>query len=163
MSDWLYNKVRRVPEITDGQIADMRHILPVLRVPDSCMYRRIKDADKVHPRDVAFTWANEPIGGEFTAHSLNTTTIITQHRSSVLFKPSLAEVYAWIRFYLRDDWQAVKFFCMGDDAERIGGSSDVACKCVLLGGEFLEKGDEFEFASGVIGHKLRPLKPEGTE
>lgn len=52
--DWLYNKVQRVPPITDAQIAEMRHIEPILRLPDSCMYRRMKGADKLHPRDVSF-------------------------------------------------------------------------------------------------------------
>lgn len=153
--DWLYSKVRRVPEITDEQIAEMRHIEPVLRAPDSCMYRRIKGADKLHPRDVSFIWNAEPTGGEFAFDSLNATQIITQHHSAVFFKPSLAEVYAWIRVYLGDNWRAVRFFCMGDDVSRIGGSSDMSCNCTLLGGDLYERGDKFVLPSGAIGHKLK--------
>lgn len=151
--DWLYEKVSRVPDITDEQIAEMRHIEPVLRSQNSGMYRRIKDVDTVDPRYQSFLWNAEPTGEEFTFDVLNQTEVITQHHSSVFFKPSLAEVYAWIRVYLGDQWNAVKYFCLHDPA-RVGASSDIYCFCTLLGGPVLVRGKEITFPGGGIGHEL---------
>ena len=153
MTDYLYSKVCRVPEITDTEIAEMRHIEPLLRVADSVMYRRMKDADKIDARNVSFSWDATPIGGEFTFDTLNSTTVITQHNSSIFFRPSLAEVYAWIRFYLGDQWRSVSHFCMGE-CRRLPGSTDVACDCVLMGGPILVAGGRVVFPSGAIGYKL---------
>lgn len=150
--EWLYEKVRRVPEITDAQIAEMRHIEPVM-LSETGMYRRMARAATVHPREESFLWGAEPVGEEFTFDTLNRTTVITQHKSAVFFKPSLAEVYAWIRFYLGDEWRAVTHFYMGD-AHRIGGSSDIRCDCVLMGGRKLVAGKPVRFASGAVGHEL---------
>jgi len=153
MSDWLYDKVNRVPPITDEQIAEMRHIEPVLKLPDSCMYRRIAGCQSLHPRDVSFLWNANPTGDEFTFEPLNITEIITQHHSSVFFKPSLAEVYAWMRVYMPDYWGLFRFFCMGE-VRRIGASSDFMCQCDVMGGEMLVRGKEFIFPSGHVGHEL---------
>ena len=90
----LYEKVQRVPEITDEQIADMLKIVPTLQYGN--MYRTIKGYKKLDPRNVSFIWDAMPTGREYTFHVLEMTHIVTQHRSSVFFKPSLAEVYSWI-------------------------------------------------------------------
>jgi len=156
VTTWLYEQVHRVPEITDEEIAAMRKIQPVLRVRDSMMFRRIAGAELLHPRDVSCLWNADPIGDEFTCDCLDSTTVITQHHSSVFFKPSLAEVYAWIRFYLRDSWGMVRYFCL-ENPERIGGSSDFSCRCILIGPRLLERGDEFTLPNGSTGHKLVPI------
>ena len=150
---WLYERVQRVPSISDKQIALMRHIHPVLRVGESSFFRRIEGIEKVDPRTESFLWDAKPCGDEFTFDTSGQTTVITQHHSSVFFKPSLAEVYAWIRFYMGEHWPEVKCFCMGD-AERIGASTDIWCKCVLLGGDEMVRGDRVRFADGSIGHYL---------
>lgn len=153
MSDWLYDKIKRVPPITDEQIAEMRHIEPVLKVPDSAMYRRVKDAQEIHPTSVSCIWSAEPTGEEFTFHTLNVSRIITQHHSNVFFKPSLAEVYAWIRFFMLEHWRDVRFFCLGE-AWRIGSTCDIACECEVMGGDMLRRGKPIQFANGTIGHEL---------
>jgi hypothetical protein len=149
-NQYLYEVISRVPVITDEQIAEMRHIEPVLK---DGMCRRIKGIEKVHPRDVSFLWDAEPTGDEFTFDSLNMSTIITQHRSAVFFKPSLAEVYAWIRVYLPEEWRRVRHFHMGE-CQRLGASSDVFCQCLIMGGDMLVKGNRVTFPSGAIGHEL---------
>jgi hypothetical protein len=153
MADWLYEQITRVPEITDAQIAEMRHILPVLAVPNSSMYQLVRGADALDPRSVSFLWDAQPEGEEFTFHILNMTTVITQHHSAVFFKPSLAEVYAWIRFYLGDNWASVSHFCMGE-SQRIGSCTDVMCWCELLGGPQLVRG-----AAAPSGHSAYELVP----
>lgn len=154
MQDWMYDKVERVPPISDKQIKEMRHIEPVLKLPESCMYRRIANQDKLHARDVSFIWNAEPAGGEFCFDVLNSTTIITQHHSSVFFKPSLAEVYAWIRIYMPDSWRMVRFFCLKlDSVKRIACSSDFMAECEVMGGKMLVKGKEVQLPGG-IGYEL---------
>lgn len=150
---WLYDTIRRVPPITDDQINAMRHIEPVLQDPKSGMYRRVAKIQKVHPRNESFLWDARPTGKEFTFHALNEATIITQHESSVFFKPSLAEVYAWMLVYLPDDWNRFGYFFLGEP-NRISGSTDCVCECQLLGGPLLYKGDQVVFADGSIGHRL---------
>lgn len=157
MNDWLYDKVRRVPPITDEQIMAMRRIEPVLKCPESVMYRRIHEAQSLDPRGVSFLWDAKPTGPEFTFDQLNQTEIITQHTSSVFFKPSLAEVYAWLRVFMPDTWGRVKYFCMGEPS-RIGGSTDCECKCTVMGGPVLKRGEPVEFANGEIGYTLTPSK-----
>lgn len=132
---YLFEMVERVPNITDRQIEEMRHIHPVLRKPDIyCYYYKMKDANLLDPRNVSFLWNAQPEGEVFYFSALTDTTIITQHHSSVFFKPSLAEVYAWIRFYLGENWNEVKYFCIGD-YERIGSSCDMYAKCTIFSGE----------------------------
>lgn len=152
VNKWLFESVHRVPKITDAQIEKMRHIVPVLQ-DEGCMYRAIRDIEKIHPRDSSFLWDAKPTGRPFTFESLNITTIITQHHSSVFFKPSLAEVYAWIRVYLREDWSRVRCFCLGE-AERVGSSCDFYCKCQIMGGPILMQGKAVRFANGSIGYEL---------
>ncbi len=153
MSDWLYDKIERVPTITPAQVAEMRHINPVLKVEDSPMFRRIAGAESVDPFNSSFLWDAKPEGGEFTFHTLNVTTIITQHHSSVFFKPSLAEVYAWLRVYMPNDaWRVVRHFCMGE-CFRIGATSDFACKCEVMGGDKLFQGRKIKLPGG-IGYEL---------
>lgn len=156
MSDYLYEHVRRVPEITDDQIAEMRHIEPVLRIEH--MYRRIKNADAIDPRDESCIWNAEPTDAEpFTVGLLDSTTIITQHRSSVFFKPSLAEVYAWIRVFVPEHWNRIRFFYLGE-AQRVPHSTDCWCECELLSGAVLVRGEPVMFANGEIGHKLERVR-----
>ena len=150
---WLYEKVNRVPEITDDQIAEMRHIEPVLEVVRSGMYQRIRGIKHIDPRATSFLWDAQPIGEEFTADVRNQSKIITQHRSAVFFKPSLAEVYAWIRVYLGSQWDSVKFFCL-HEPQRIGGSSDMWCFCTLMTDRLLVKGNEIVCPSGARGYEL---------
>lgn len=150
---WLYEHVQRVPPISDEQIAKMRRIEPVVKVPESCMYRRIKGADKIHPQTESCIWNTEPHGPEFTFDTLNKTTIVTQHHSAIFFKPSLAEVYAWILVYMPKTWSLVRFFCLGD-SKRIGGSTDVVCECEIMGGDMLVAGSPVMFATGAVGHEL---------
>lgn len=151
--DWLYDKINRVPDISDDHIAEMRHIEAVLKMPNSVMYRRIQGIEKLDPRDVSFLWNAEPVGGEFTFHDLNRSVVITQHHSSVFFKPSLAEVYAWIRFYMPEEWRRVMYFCLREPT-RIGASTDFMCECELMGGKKLVDGKPIVFANGSIGHYL---------
>lgn len=150
---WLYEYVQRVPPISDEQITKMRHIDPLVKLPDSVMYRRIKDAGKIDPRNESCIWDAAPCGPEFTFDSLNRTTIITQHHSSIFFKPSLAEVYAWILVYMPTTWGNVRYFRLGD-YERIGGGTDVVCKCEIMGGDMLVAGNPAAFANGSIGYEL---------
>lgn len=151
-SEWLYSKVQRVPKITDEQIREMIHIEPLLKT-ESNMYQKISGIQLIHPKKETFLWAPKPTGKEFTFHQLNITEIITQHNSSVFFKPSLAEVYAWIRFYMPDEWNKVEYFCMGE-FKRIGGSSDIMCQCEIMGGKTLVKGKSFVSPGGQIGYEL---------
>lgn len=152
MSEYLYEKMRRVPTITDEQIAAMRHIVPVLS-DGFGMYRRIVGIDAIDPRTQSFLWDAEPTGEEFTFDTLNVATIITQHYSSVFFKPSLAEVYAWMLVYMPDTWNLFTHFCLGE-AKRISRSYDVVCECSVMGGKMLVKGKEFVLPNGQIGHQL---------
>jgi len=137
--DWLFDKLKRIPHISDAQIAEMRHIHPVVK--DGFGYRRIAGADSICPRSVCCIWDAQPVGDRFTFDTLNETTIVTQHKSSVFFKPSLAEVYAWIRLYFRKDWRMIRFFCLVD-AQRISGSSDCVCQCKVMGGPMLTQGPD---------------------
>ena len=148
MSVWLFERVIRIPHITDSQIAEMRHIEPVLRVRDSCMYQRIKGIESIHARETSFLWSAEPTGEEFTFDVLNQTQIITQHLCSIFFKPSLAEVYAWIRLHFQDNWRSVTHFCIGEP-QRLGGSSDCWCQTTVMGGPVLVRGRRTEH-----GHEL---------
>lgn len=157
MADWLFDKIQRVPEISDEQVAAMRHIEPVLRVGESCMYRGIAGIDKIDPRRTSFLWDAKPTGPEFTFHQLNMPTIITQHHSAVFFKPSLVEVYAWMLVYMPDCWWYFTHFCLGEP-KRIGSSSDFVCECVVMGGETLCRGPEVRFANGEAGHQLVPFR-----
>lgn len=151
-SEWLYSKVQRVPKITDEQIREMIHIEPLLKT-DSNMYQRISGVQLIHPRKESFLWDAKPVGKEFTFDQLNITEITTQHESGVFFKPSLAEVYSWIRVYMPDEWNKVKYFCMGE-FKRIGGSSDIMCQCEIMGGKTLVKGKSFVSPGGQIGYEL---------
>jgi len=136
---WLYECVNRVPEISDEQIAEMRHIHPVLRVGTGSMFRSIAGSENIHARNVSFLWDAAPTGGEFTFDVLNMPTIITQHKSIIFFKPSLAEVYSWILIQLGDEWRSVSHFCVGEP-QRIAGSHDVFCQTVVMSGRKLVKG-----------------------
>lgn len=134
MSDDLWMHVRRVPRISDAKIAEMRHIEPVLYDPDTNRYRKIDGVSRMDPRYTSFLWDAKPAGEPFRVDRMQTAHVITQHKSDVFFKPSLAEVYAWIRFYLSDRWSDVKFFCINTQ-ERIHGGTDVVCQCLLIGGD----------------------------
>lgn len=157
MTDYLYDKIQRVPLISDGDISEMRHIEPVLAVANTAMYQRIKDSAKLHPRNVSFLWDAEPVGDLFTFDTLDKAVILTQHESSVFFKPSLAEVYAWIRVYMPEAWENVRYFCMGN-MKRIPHSSDCVCECTLMGGRMLKYGDSIMFPNGETGYQLVPAE-----
>lgn len=151
-NQWLYELVNRVPSITNDQIAKMRHIEPVVKIPNSVFYQRIEGADKLHPRDVSCIWDRKPIGDPFTFHTLDITEIITQHHGGVFFKPSLAEVYAWILLYMPTEWTRVRYFCLGE-ASRIGSSMDIVCHCQIMGGKMLVSGG-VEMVDGLESHRL---------
>ena len=134
MRDYLYDKVTRVPEISDEQIAEMRHIHPIFKAGPN-RYQRIKGVDKIDARKVAFLWDAEPTGPEFFFDQLNEVEIITQHYSSVFLKPSLAEVYAWIRLYMPETWEGVRFFWLDiDNYHRFSGCTNWYAPCYLFGG-----------------------------
>jgi hypothetical protein len=155
MMEWLFEMRRRIPPITKEQIAEMRHIQPLLRVGNGCDFQRVKDQDKLHAENVSFLWNAEPVGNEICFSQLDTTTIITQHESSVFFKPSLAEVYAWIRLHFADNWKHVGFFCV-ENPRRISGSSDCVCDTVVMGNKPLVKGRGQRMDSGAISYELVP-------
>ena len=136
---YLYECVNRVPKISDKQIAKMRHIQPVLKDSETGMYRSIRGISDVDPRRESCLWNAVPTAGVFTFHQLNMATIITQHKSSVFFKPSLAEVYAWILVYFGKDWQRVTHFHIGQ-SERCGASSDIYSQTICMGGPKLIRG-----------------------
>lgn len=158
MPDWLYEKVRRVPEISDEQIAEMRHIEPLVKMPESIMYRRVKGVELLDPRSESCIWNAEPVGGEFSFDMLNTSTIITQHDCAYLFKPLLSEVYAWIRVYLPETWHCVSYFCLGEPT-RIAGTTSYYCECEIMGGPTLIRGKPFTFPGGQQGFELVPGIP----
>ena len=60
---WLFDKINRVPPISDTQISLMRHIEPVLR--EDGLFRRIAGVNKVHARDESFLWDAKPTGEPF--------------------------------------------------------------------------------------------------
>lgn len=151
MTDWLYDKVVRVPEISDSQINEMRHIEPVLWTDG--MYRRIRGVRRVDPRNVSCIWDPHPYGKPFTFDTLNMTRIVTQHCSSIFFKPSLAEVYAWIRVFMPETWMRVRYFCLGHH-ERIARSTDVMCQCDLMGGSKLRRGASQKLPNGETAYQL---------
>ena len=150
MGEWLYDEVKPVPEITDAQIAEMRHIEPLIKSGEG-MFRRIKGAKTIDPRGVSFLWDAVPVGREFRFHQLNEATIITQH-TGYLFKPSLAEVYSWMRIQI-PNWKAFSFFCLGSP-ERIDRSTTCFCKCLVMGGKKRVKGAKMTLRSGVIANTL---------
>lgn len=138
-SEWLYDKVNRVPKISDEDLAEMvSAITPVIRVSHS-FYQHMTWPDAPDPRHDSFLWHARPTGEEFAFHQLNECEIITQHHSCVFFKPSLAEVFAWVRLYAGENWRLFSHFCLENPA-RLGSSSDFYARCTLLGGSRLFKG-----------------------
>lgn len=156
--DWLFDKIQRVPKISNKQIAAMRHIEPVLQDEETRMYQRIKGIEEIDPRNVSFLWDAQPTGPLFTFQTLNIARIITQHKSSVFFKPSLAEVYAWILVYMPETWEQVTCFHISN-VERISRSSDCVCQCDVMGGPMLKRGKESRSLSGAVtGWTLEPVE-----
>ena len=130
---WAYSIPKIVPDITDEQIAEMRHIHPVMKEKElTCWYRHIKGAHKLHPRNVSCIWDMKPTGKRLAPHTLNEATIVTMHECSYFFKPSLAEVYAWIRFFMGDEWTRVKYFWINENQTIRLANMDVACQTTLL-------------------------------
>lgn len=153
----MFEQIRRVPEITDEQIAAMRRIVPCILQEDG-MYKEIEDADKIDARRVSFLWNAEVHGEPFTF--TNMATIITQHYSAYFFKPSLAEVYAWILFAFPQNWDKITHFCLGEP-RRISGTVDCVCECMVADGPKLVRGEPVVFANGHIGYELVPQSEEG--
>ncbi len=153
--EYLFEMNERIPPITKDQIAEMRHIQPLLRVGETEGFRRIKNQERLHAENVSFLWDADPDGNEICFGPLDTTTIITLHKSSVFFKPSLAEVYAWIRLYFRENWAKVGFFCL-ENPRRINGSSDCVCDCQVMGVTPLIKGRGQFLESGYTAYELVP-------
>lgn len=141
VTDWLYDKVMRVPEITDEQIAEMLHIRPLLHVRNEA-YRLAGWDNPPDPRNSSFLWDAKPIGEDLYFHAGSVAHVITTHKSSVFFKPSLAEVYAWIRVYCPENWRLFTHFCLGE-VNRIPGSTDCYAVCSLFGGKTLVCGKQF--------------------
>ncbi len=100
-----------VPEISDEQIAAMRHIQPLLCEAGTRKFARIKGIESIDPRKVSFLWSAEPENEVLYFTSLNSITIMTFHKygAPVYFKPSLAEVYASIMRCV-PDWSGIHFF-----------------------------------------------------
>lgn len=110
---WSTTKPVYVPDLFDHELAEMRMIEPLLSVPQTCCYRRIKDIQSVDPRGQSYLWDAEPIGEQMAFGPLGRVTIMSFHRFGApsFFKPSLAEVYASIRRFV-PDWSRVRFFCL---------------------------------------------------
>lgn len=126
-----------VPAIFVAEIAEMRHIEPLIRVPDSEWYQRIKGQETLCPTSVSYLWNAEPAGDRLAFSPLSRQTIVTFHKygAPALFKPSLAEVYAAIRRFMPNNWRQVKYFCLR--SEDLGSDNVIGCchwcKCDLFG------------------------------
>ncbi len=135
---WDQMKVNFVPDIGDAELSEMlAQMKPVMEVGG-----RFREIKMVHPRDDSFIWDPKP--GRLVQlylGSLNSVDIITFHRSSIFFKPSMAEVMASIRRFV-PDWSPVRFFqVVPDSAVRIDGGHILA-RCRLFGGEQRDVIDE---------------------
>lgn len=156
---YLYELVNRCPPITDEKIAEMRHIVPVVRDKDTFFYRLQKNGSVVHPRNQAFNWDESSCGEEFTFDELNQATIVTQHCCPYLFKPSLDEVYAAILSSFGDEWRRVRFFeLLKDTVKNFGRTTDYYAECRVFGGARLVRGEQFLAADGSIGYSLVTMK-----
>lgn len=125
-----------VPEISDEQIAAMRHIQPLLREPNTRKFARIKGIEAIDPRGVSFLWDAEPQREVLYFNSLDEIGIMTFHKfgAPVYFKPSLAEVYASIMRFV-PDWSRINFFCL--NSHNMGPQNVIGnchwCYCSLFG------------------------------
>ncbi len=132
-----------VPKINDEEITKMRHIEPLLRVPNTCWYQRIKEQNMIDPRAVSFLWDAEPTGVQMAFSPLDQVSIISFHKYGApsLFKPSLAEVYAAIRRFLIS-WNDIRFFLLDSnlDSQSIIGDCHW-CVCHLFGEKYYEATD----------------------
>lgn len=133
---WSTTKPALVHDLMDHELDAMRHIEPLLRVPDTCWYRRIADIQTIDPRGVSYLWSAKPTGSRMAFGPLSQITIMSFHRygAPVFFKPSLAEVYGAIRRFV-PDWSRVRFFCLRADdmgPEHVIGDCHW-CFCDLFG------------------------------
>lgn len=131
----------RIPEIGDNLLERMvAQIKPVtLSVVNGRQRFRLIHTEGVDRRGTAFTW--EPKLGRAVRlyqGAGNSVSLLTLHTfgAPVLFKPSLAEVYACIN-ELVPDWTAARFFWLqsdGLDRRSVFGGWHV-CPCLLFGDE----------------------------
>ena len=133
---WSTTKPVFVHELMEHEIEAMRHIEPLLNIPDTCAYQRIRGIQSVDPRGETYLWDAEPYGERLCFGPLNSITIMSFHRfgAPALFKPSLAEVYGSIHRFV-PDWSRVRFFSLRADnmgPEHILGDCHW-CFCDLFG------------------------------
>ncbi len=158
MAEYLYSKVRRCFPISDRQVNLMRHIQPIwpVQYPQGGWYKFQENGLTVHPRNVAFNWNVKTVGEPFTFGSLQSTTIITQHKCAYFFKPSLAEVYAAIVAALgKRESLKVRYFCLGD-SKQFHGTTDYYCETMLFDGPRMIHGEHV--GSGC--YRLMPVPGE---
>jgi hypothetical protein len=133
---WSTTEPLLVPDIYDHEIAAMRHIEPLLQVPGTAWYQRIKGIQDIHPRNVSYLWNAEPCGELMAFGPLGRVTIMSFHKfgAPVFFKPSLAEVYASILRFV-PEWKHVRFFSLR--SENLGTANVIGdchwCLCDLFG------------------------------
>lgn len=124
-----------VPKIRRKQVEAMRHIRPLLRI-DGSVYSPIKGIDKIDPFKTSFLWNAEPEDLKYLFPFSDSIEILTFHTyaATVFFKPSLAEVYASIRRFVRD-WSHVRWFCLEtSNLDRLNVIGDVHfVRCRLFG------------------------------
>lgn len=141
LSSCLYNKINRVPKITREQVMEMIHIRPVLHGAGCFFYECGWDNGDPDPFNVAFLWDVKPVGDEFTFCDLNSALIIATTESSYYYKPTLAEIYAWIRVQAPDTWMLFSHFCVGEPTQ-FAGTVDYYMPVRLFGGPKLIKGEK---------------------
>lgn len=112
---------RTIPEITDERLAELVvRLPPVVRESNAdpfaapCGYVPIEIPDF---RKVAFTWNPTLLPETLQLVPCGTATTYHNWGASVLFKPSLAEVYACIDGQIPDE---AKFFCLSLDSDPDG-------------------------------------------
>ena len=104
-------KATLITDLYDCEIAEMRHIEPLLSVPGTDWYRRVENQERIDPKAVSYLWDAKPTGNLLAFSPFNWTDIISFHTwgAPSLFKPSLAEVYSAIRRFM-PDFRNVRYF-----------------------------------------------------
>lgn len=118
MTNWLYQYVT-LPQISDDDLQEMMaHIRFLWSKSERSSALCSLEIATVDPRKSSFIWDTDGRVGEPLVHRQTTGVIDipTFHTfgAPVLFKPSIAEVMASIRFFFGDNWREVGFFWMDD-------------------------------------------------
>ena len=114
-------KLQLIPEITDAQIVEMLYVMwPVHKFTGDDEYRLIAPSG-IDFRSQSYPWVDRPHGRAVGLGNRNHIgTILTMHTWAYygFFKPTLAEVLAFIRRDVKD-WERVRFFHV-DGLEVVG-------------------------------------------